>query len=392
MSENKKQLLNPRLNRRTMLAAMNKIHEMMPPYTLTKISDALGVADSTFEPYFDLLKTFGFTRVVLDYSRRALGLKVVVAIVNGKRLESAPLKEYWLLGRFYTSIGTVLHYYLPAEDEEPLERLRNELKDAKIYVFDETYITKPNWLYYYDKDKDKLYDIDVIYKMLDDHPPIDVSDKEPTRKPDATDIIIIAFLGDNALRNYDMLLDAFKGPSPLRRMKPIVSFKAHMKHVIQFARGGRFLPLVKLNSFLLRYNEFMPFTAGYVLLKGSKKDVRDIFRRLMTFPFVGQISVGEDAIYFNYVIDVRYFDFTIVREYMNYKWDEVTYFSLLGRDIAERYVIPFKEYDPVSKSWVTKSDFPLGAKAKEKLDEFERWYNAYYSKKFSKNENNKTKK
>ncbi|MEB3797252.1 MAG: hypothetical protein G5Z42_00340, partial [Caldisphaeraceae archaeon] len=125
MSENKRQLLNPRLNRRTMLAAMNKIHEMMPPYTLTKISDALNIADSTFEPYFDLLKTFGFARVVLDYSRRALGLKVVIAIVNGKRLESAPLKDYWLLGRFYTSIGTVLHYYLPAEDEEPLERLRN---------------------------------------------------------------------------------------------------------------------------------------------------------------------------------------------------------------------------------------------------------------------------
>jgi hypothetical protein len=367
------------LNRKIMLKMMNAIQENYPPYNLTRLSEILDIADSTLEKYFNLIRDRSFASPVVDFSRKLLNLKYVMAIIKGKWLESSPLKDYWLVGRFHTSLGTVLGYFFPVNDINAINDLKNSI-NAEIYQFDDMYNSRPNWLYYYDEKNDKLYDIDKIYKMLDNHPPINYEIKNPLRKPDALDVLILAALGFDAIGNYRLLIDAFKGPSPLRRFKPFSSFKYHLSHAKLYSRGGAFLPKVGLNSFNLRLKESMPFTSGYILLRGSNKNIRDIFKRLLAFPFVGQILLGDNVIYFNYVIDSRYFDITIVNEYKQYSWDEVIQFNLQGHDIKERYILPFREYNPILKDWVPNSNLEEIARRKVKLSEFEEWYNKHYLK------------
>ncbi|MGC9135151.1 hypothetical protein [Caldisphaera sp.] len=367
------------LNRKTMLKIMNTIQENTPPYSLTRLSELMNIPDSTLENYYRILRNSKFTTIVLDFSRRLIRLRFVLGIIRGKWMESSPLKEYWLIGRMFSSIGTILHYYFPYNEKEAINKLK-EITNENVYVFNEMYNSRPNWLYYYDEKNDKLYNIDKMYKMIDGHPPINVEVPDPKRKPDALDVLILAALSANAIDNYRLLVDAFKGPSPLKRFKPFSSFKYHLNHSKLYSRGGAFLPKVGLNSFNLRLNEPMPFTSGYILLKGSNKSVRDIFKRLLAFPYIGQIVLGDNVIYFNYVIHVKYFDTTIVNEYRQYNWDEVIQYNLLGRDIKERYLLPFREYNPLLKEWVPNSNLEEIARRKVKLSEFEKWYNEHYLK------------
>ncbi|AFZ70553.1 hypothetical protein Calag_0812 [Caldisphaera lagunensis DSM 15908] len=281
------------------------------------------------------------------------------------------------MGRFHTSIGTILNYYFPINEKEAIEKL-NEIANGSVYQFDDMYISRPNWLYYYDSQNDKLYDINTIYKMLDSHPPINIDIPDPGRRPDALDVLILSALGANAIDNYRLLIEAFKGPSPIKKFKPYSSFRFHLKHANLYSRGGAFLPKIGLNSFNLRLDEPMPFTSGYVLLKGSSKNIRSLFKRLLAFPFVGQIFLGSNSIYFNYVIHTNYFDTTIVNEYRQYDWDEIIQFNLLGRDIKERYLLPFREYDPILKQWIPNSNLDEIVRKKAKLSDFEKWYNEHY--------------
>ncbi|MGC8566828.1 MAG: hypothetical protein ACP5I6_00250 [Caldisphaera sp.] len=367
------------LNRKIMMKLMNAIQESKPPYNLTRMAELMDMPDSTLESYFRLLKDNKFATVALDFSRKLLNLKYVIAIIKGKWLDSSPLKDYWLVGRFHTSIGTILTYYFPSNESESINSLK-EITNADVYQFYDVYNSRPDWLYYYDEENDKLYDIDKIYKMIDNHPPINYEIPDPHRKPDALDVLILAALGANALDNYRLLIEAFKGPSPIRKFKPFSSFNYHLNHSKLYSRGGAFLPKVGLNSFNLRLSEPMPFTSGYILLRGTNKNIQYIFKRLLAFPFVGQILVGDNVIYFNYVIHVKYFDTTIVNEYKQYDWDEVLQFNLMGHDVKERYLLPFREYNPVLKEWIPNSNLEEIARRKLRLSEFENWYNKHYLK------------
>jgi len=58
----------------------------------------------------------------------------------------------------------------------------------------------------------------------------------------------------------------------------------------------------------------------------------------------------------------------------------VIQFNLQGHDIKERYILPFREYNPILKDWVPNSNLEEIARRKVKLSEFEEWYNKHYLK------------
>ncbi|MEM4429242.1 MAG: hypothetical protein QXJ33_05325 [Acidilobaceae archaeon] len=315
-----------------------------PPYMQATMEKELGVPQPSISRLFSLLSEEASIRTRLDFIHKMIGLIGVVAIYEGKWINTAPAID-WISSINHTHRGTIIIYRIPPDNLKELKLLlKYKLgKPTELLIFEDFVLAKPSIEHYF-VDNNELDPITAL-KLNEYHPVI------PDRYislyqgevrnviQDVIDLNILLYGEINSLYMHIRTWGILSSESIGRSRKKAV---LHMSHVDPAMRGSRIMFLSKSEDNIL----------AYIRVKASRECSMNILNILSTYPYATNLLLLEDGSALIMLVMPSNYLTRIIPEIRNMcQVDSIDVYTQTLSGTVLRQYLPFRNYNHVKRRW-----------------------------------------
>jgi len=319
---------------------LDAIVEEKPPIKEVRIVDKTGLHPTMVARYVKLIRKNAIMQI--RFNLAMVGLGTLIALIDSSAKDIP--KKHWLASVTLTWRGALLSYKYPLTlgPEFILSDLRDHLIWSHAFPYKiDAFVKISN---YVDRDRREVYDAPRALKKAFELKPVRnaVRLKKRDKPKDLFDLFLLALLEANPHLNYKEMSRKLK--EKLRMRFPYRRVRTHLLHLLKYD---------VITGFAFRSILESPICTALLLQFDNNKNFTDFLNHIVLYPYLTTMFIDDQKlmVFLPLFIKIKNLATTLqlIRELGDAEIDDMFTFSIENR--VATYTLPFRNYDPISKSW-----------------------------------------